>query len=176
MHDYEPWQAWEGKTPGEMDRWIKELGQEDKGYEAPEKQYFVAAWENMRLVPWIAFYGTWDFTRATGEKAWLGQFDQGFEIDRESGAAYKRGSGEGYRLQSIHVLYENKVEKYTYPENDGPHLVLVPEGRVHYLMDDTAYNSMMVQLLIAKPDDPRLTEHFKLVYNGFPAVRVYEVK
>jgi hypothetical protein len=42
-------------------------------------------------------------------------------------------------------------------------------------MDDLAYNSMAVQLLIGDPGRPELTRYFKLVHEGFPLVRIYEV-
>ena len=41
-------------------------------------------------------------------------------------------------------------------------------------MDARLYNSLMVQLLVGEPQDPRISPYFKLVYDNVFA-RIYEV-
>jgi hypothetical protein len=41
-------------------------------------------------------------------------------------------------------------------------------------MDAGLYNSLMVQLLVGDPQDPRVSPYFKLVYDNVFA-RIYEV-
>jgi len=176
MHDYAPWTTWQGRSAEDMEHWMADLAVTDHGYKAPHKQYFIVAWENVRLMPWISFYGSWDFTTASGVKGWLGRMNQPFDFNRDRGAVYQTESGEGYYLKTIDILGATKAEHLEYAGNTGPHLLWVPHVGAHFLLDDTIYNSMMVQLLISAPDDPRFKDHFTLVAEGYPVVRIYEVR
>ena len=68
------------------------------------------------------------------------------------------------------------VRRSQFPINqNGPHLVINDATKQAMLMDDMAYNSMAVQLLIGDPSRAEQSRYFKLVHEGFPYVRIYEI-
>jgi len=78
-------------------------------------------------------------------------------------------------FQSFDFLKNGKREFNKYENNYGAHLLYNDPVKQCFLVDDLVYSSILVKLLIDNPETPSLKEHFKLVYEGFPFVRVYEV-
>ena len=56
----------------------------------------------------------------------------------------------------------------------GIHLVIDMLSGSQFIMDSAMYKTMMVQMLLRKPDDPALAPYFRLVY-GNGHTRIFEV-
>jgi hypothetical protein len=87
-----------------------------------------------------------------------------------------RGPNAPIAVKSVDGLSAQGARRALFPVNPAaPHLIINDVAKHVILMDDAAYNSMAVQLLIGDPARAELASYFKLVHEGFPLVRIYEV-
>ncbi|AGW14065.1 STT3 domain-containing protein [Megalodesulfovibrio gigas] len=173
----EPWKAWDAMPRNEMLALLQGLGNATQPlppFAAP--RYVVATFENIRLAPWITYYGTWDMTTQQGLHGRLLEIRDAFRINYEKGEVQFTQREGVLPVASIDVLDRKERRSDVFPRNQGPHLVVHMAAQKYYLLDDQIYNSMMVQLLLEDPKKPRFGDYFSLVYDDFPDVRVFEVR
>lgn len=172
----EPWRVWEDMGLHETQNFLRSLGTEVKGYKPETSQYVVATFENIRLAPWICYYGTWDFDKQQGVHARVAGIKESFNLNWDEGMMVFQDEAQPVEVKSIHVLTADGRKDRHYEQNSGPHLILNSERQRYFAVDDLAFQSMLTQQLIAPKDMERLTRHFELVYDDFPWVRIYRVR
>ncbi|MBI5519247.1 MAG: hypothetical protein HY916_04220 [Desulfovibrio sp.] len=139
-------------------------------------QLLVVCWENLPLLYWISFYGSWDVAAGMGRHFGVMQVSEVMDLDRERGELSLRGRSKPLPLAGAEVLGPGGTRRIPMKETPGaPHLVVNELARQALLLDDAAYASMAVQLLVGDPARPELAKYFKLMHEGFPLVRIYEV-
>lgn len=172
---YEPWRVWNAKKAQEIVNQLRQMAVQDLNIRSGEKQYLVVAKENLPLIPWISFYGSWNFFQQSGIHGFSRAINERFTIDNDKGLLLLGDRKEKIELKSIDFLSREGRTGKTFNNSGGFHAIISQETGSYYIMDDLSYNSMMVQLLIAHPKDVRFTPYFRLVFEGFPFVRIYEV-
>ncbi len=167
--------TYQNKPAAEVNDFFSSLGTVRRQFPRLPNQYLVVTWENLRLIYWISFYGTWDFVTKNGTHFQCLEINKSIDIDNAQGRVIIQGEGP-ITVSSIEVIGGQGIQRKKYPNNVGPHLIFNQIRGEGYLLDDNAYNSMMVQLLICDLNDPRFTDYFSLAWEGFPEVRIYQVK
>lgn len=168
-------ETYQSRPASEVNSFFGSLGVNKREFPRLPNQYMVVTWENLRLIYWISFYGTWDFVTKNGSHFQCLEINKTINIDNAQGRVMLPGEAP-ISVSSIEVIGPQGVQRKNYPNNVGPHLVFNQMRGEGYLLDDNAYNSMMVQLLLCEVNDPRFTEYFHLVWEGYPEVRIYQVK
>ncbi|MBU1248033.1 MAG: hypothetical protein KKB70_04990, partial [Proteobacteria bacterium] len=136
-------------------------------------QYVVVSWQNIPFLGWLSFYGTWDVEKGEGERHQAERVED-FKLDPR-GALVFRGNRPPMPLSSVDML-DGGPYKHKDFANKGPHLVYNKTRQDAVLLDDVAYDSVMVQLLVGQPDQGLINKYFELVVEGTPHVRVYRVR
>ena len=152
------------------------------------------SFEMMRLGFWITTFGNWNFLTQEGKGNALSIVPQGLSYRLENGEVQVEGSDKSILVSTISVFEDGRMTHKDYIQEwfdknpgaseEAQKSFLANRRNVHFLfnrvtgekliMDEGLYSSLMAQLLIGKPNDPRFAQYFKLVYdNGF--VRIYEV-
>jgi len=138
-----------------------------------QDQYLVLSWEGLAVAATISRFGTWDL--ATGEShpgtcyPLLGGV---INFDLDNGAVRVRD--RIYNVQGIDIIGEQGRRRYAWPGRKDHLFVLCNEpSKTVLVLDKTIYDSIMVQMLIEKPE--RFESHFTLVEEGFPFVRVFRL-
>ncbi|CCO23198.1 STT3 domain-containing protein [Maridesulfovibrio hydrothermalis] len=145
-------------------------------YEFPKipKQYIVVSWENIRLAYWILYYGSWNLKTGIGIHPMVQPVATAFSLNPEKGLMLVEGQNplslSGYEL----FKSDMKVSR-RFANSVGPNLVYDQTKSEGFLVDEYVYMSMLTQLLVCDPSNPIVSKHFKLVYEGLPQVRIYEV-
>ncbi|UZP67807.1 dolichyl-diphosphooligosaccharide--protein glycosyltransferase subunit STT3 [Desulfovibrio mangrovi] len=167
--------AWKGKDAQEVNTILADLESRDLKLTLPRKQYLVVSMDSLKLGAWITRFGTWDFAskRMMGYNIRrLGQIsadlDQGYILEAAS------GDSTPLALESADIIGGTGTEHRNYAQFPGIHLVLDLVSGTQFIMDSHMYNSMMVQLLLRKPDDPFIAPYFRLVH-GNGHTRIFEV-
>ncbi len=174
LHEDEPWTQWNRWGLEKTSSFIRELGETPLGYSPEKPIYVVVTFENIRLSPWITYYGTWSFTKREGVHARIANIRDSFNLDWREGIMHFTGEDRSLDVRAVHAMGEASRRDVGYPRNTGPNLLLNAASRQYYALDELAYQGMLTQLLLAKEDSP-LLRHFTMVYDDFPWVRVYEV-
>lgn len=177
LQDYEPWISWEQEAAETVKKFLRNLKKKDLGLRPPSKQYFIVTIENFQLLHWISYYGAWNLDAGQGNQARLVELTETFDVDYDLGrVSFPRDPDLLLDLKSADVIVQGELHHWDFPENPvGYHLVIEDQGERYYMMDDLAYASQAVQLLLGDPHEPRVSENFRLVHEGFPVVRIYEV-
>ncbi len=168
-------ESYQNRPAAEVNSFFNSLGSTKREFPKVPNQYLVVTWENLRLIFWVSFYGYWDFVTKNGTHFQCMEINKNINLDNTIGKVMIPGE-QPISASSIDVLGEQGIQRKSYPNNMGPHLVFNQLRGEGYLMDDNAYNSMMVQLLISDVNDPRFKDYFNLAWEGFPEVRIYLVK
>jgi dolichyl-diphosphooligosaccharide--protein glycosyltransferase len=143
---------------------------------ASRPQYLVVGWDNVVLLYWISYYGSWDVVTGAGRHASVSVLREAVNVDTDNGTLVRMKNGARLPLASAEILSDKGVERLPMPEHAGAaHLVINQPAGQAVLLDDEAYDSMAVQLLIGNPARPEQARYFKLLHEGFPLVRIYEV-
>lgn len=162
--------------------------------EAKGKLYLVVSFEMLRLGFWISNFGNWNFVTRSGEGGALSIVPQELAYRLDTGEVRLEGSTSAIYASSINVFEETGVTRHNYiQEWFDAHPNATPQQQQEFLskrrninfffnrvtdeklaMDEGLYNSLMVQLLMGEPQNPRFSPYFKLVYDNVFA-RIYEV-
>lgn len=171
----EPWTWFSRFKPGKLETALAGFIDKDPGFVQKTEQYLVVTYENFRLAPWITYYGTWDFIRKNGTHGRVLDPAGRIDVDEKQGLLLMDGK-EAAKLASINLLDGKTPLILSFPNNRGPHLLAAPNTGFVYAVDDLVYDSLLVRLLIVKPDDPLVAPHFELVHDDAPNVRVWKLK
>lgn len=174
LRDMRPWETFDRRTAAEVREFVASLGAARYDLRAAPPQYLLTSWEAVRLAHWITYYGTWDVTAGQGvhgSHTRLGAFT----LDREAGMLTPEGQA-ALALRSADELTPAGREARRYDRDHGPRLLVNRPAGQAVLLDDLTYNGMLVRLLLCAPDDAEIAEHFSLVYEGFPLVRIWRAK
>lgn len=138
----------------------------------PDQEY-VVAWDNMRLAGWIIRFGTWDIRDGSFKEGKVTRLQGDLRVDSGKGVAMSAMAGN-LPLISLDVLSEAGAKHASWPRMSGVHLVMNAAAREAYIMDDTAYESSMVQMLVRDPGE--FSRDYELVRDNAPWTRVYRLK
>lgn len=172
---YDPAARWDTMPATEVRGLVDSMRQTDLDLPPAPPQYLVVTWENLDLAYWITYFGSWDLVGGTSSGAQTLR-PRKFEVDSRNGAVALRETGQVVALSSLDLVSAKGRRHGNFSGNEGPHLVLNPDRGDAYLLDDRAYDSMMVRLLIGDPQAPDISPYFKLVVDSFPHVRIYQVR
>lgn len=159
------------------------------------RQFIVVSFEMLRLGFWISNFGSWNFAHPGGEGGALSIVPQALAYQLDKGLVQVEGTGTSIAPASINVFEETGVTCRNYVQEwFDSHREASPEEQKAFLdtrrnvnfffnrvtgeklaMDQRLYSSLMVQLLLSDPQDPRFSPYFKLLYDNVFA-RVYEVR
>ena len=162
--------------------------------EARGKQYLVVSYEMLRLGFWISNFGSWNFRTREGEGGAMSIVTRALAYNLKEGAVQLEGSPAPIYTATISVFDETGVVTRDYVQEwadahpqaspEEQNAFLSSRRNVHCLfnrvtgeklvLDSGIYDSLMVQLLLASPQDTRFSPYFKLVYDNVFA-RIYEV-
>ena len=162
--------------------------------EAKGRLFVVVSFEMLRLGFWISNFGNWNFVTRQGEGGALSIVPQALAYRLDTGEVRLEGSTSTIYASSISVFKETGVTRRNYVQEwFDAHPKATPEEQKEFLsgrrnvnflfnrvtdeklaVDQGLYNSLMVQLLVGDPQDPRFSPYFKLVYDNVFA-RIYEV-
>lgn len=169
-----PADAWSKMSASDVANMVRSFSTNSYDFPKAPKQYVVVNWESIRLAYWILYYGSWNIEDRGGIHPRVVPITKVFDLDSEKGILNIRGEAP-ILLSSYDILKSDMRAHRAVPGSVGPHLMYNEFVRQAFLADDFAYSSMLVQLLLSDPSSPKLAQHFRLVYEGFPMVRVYEV-
>lgn len=171
-----PARRWDSMSARTVQQEIEDLKARDLILPPARPQLLAVCWENVPLLYWISFYGSWDVVAGTGRHAAVMQIGEAMDVDKLRGELRIKSKKTPLPLGSAEVLGAKGLERIRITEHPGgAHLLINEISRQAMLLDDVAYNSMAVQLLIGNPDRPEQSRYFKLLHEGFPLVRIYEV-
>lgn len=162
--------------------------------EAKGRLFVVVSFEMLRLGFWISNFGNWNFVTRQGEGGALSIVPQALAYRLDTGEVRLEGSTSTIYASSISVFEETGVTRRNYVQEwFDAHPRATPEEQKEFLsrrrnvnflfnrvtdeklaVDEGLYNSLMVQLLVGDPQDPRFSPYFKLAYDNVFA-RIYEV-
>jgi len=151
---------------------VNNLRADDQTWPDAPPQYLVVSWENLRLSGWISYYGNWDIVTGTSSPGKIQQVRGEVRIDSSSGSLAV--NGQPMPIDSLDVVEENGTRHFEWQNGSGSHVLINQAARQVFLMDQKMYRSMMVQMLIAPPEN--FAEDFTLVIDRYPWVRAYKVK
>ena len=172
----DPARRWDNFPAAEVQQSLAALATSDQPMQRPPTQYLVVCWETMTLLYWIDYYGSWDLVQGKGTHPKTQAVFEAFTVDPDRGVMRFRNGSTPIPVSSVDMLTKQGNRRAIFPMNPGaPHLIINEVARQVFLQDDQAYNSMAVRLLIDNPGRPDLAGYFKLVHDGFPLVRIYEV-
>jgi hypothetical protein len=175
--NHEPWKAWVTWSVQEMDAWLKGLGEAGSPPDlARAPQYLLVQWEGIPSLPWIQYYGSWDFETLEGQRSRVSRVIMPRELDLETGV-FQFDGDQILPVVTVDLLDEANSQHYNYPENGGgPHLLLNNETGEVLLLDEGAYRSTFIQFLILPADRLGDAIPFKLLIDEQPFVRMFELK
>ena len=162
--------------------------------EAKGRQFVIVSFEMLRLGFWISNFGNWNFATRTGEGGALSIVPQPLAYKLETGEVRLGDSLHSLYVSSINVFEETGMTRRDYIRQwfdahpnakvEEQKQFLASRRNVNFFfnhvtgeklaMDAGLYNSVMVQLLVGNPQNPRFSPYFRLVYDNVFA-RIYEV-
>jgi dolichyl-diphosphooligosaccharide--protein glycosyltransferase len=162
--------------------------------EQKSRQFIVVSFEMLRLGFWISNFGNWNFITRQGEGGALSIVPQALAYKLDTGAVHLQGSANAVYAASISVFEETGLTRRDYVQEwfeahsgasqEEQKAFLSERRNIHFffnritgeklVVDETLYNSLMVQLLTGSPQDQRFSPYFRLVYDNVFA-RIYEV-
>ena len=154
------------------EEFVDDLGKQQGRVPTNIPNYFIVSWENLRLAGWISYYGNWDIVTGTSSPGKM-QRVQG-EVRIDSAAGTMTVNGQPGPIDSLDVVEEQGTRHFEWPNGSGSHVLINQASKQVFLMDSKMYRSMMVQMLIAPPEN--FAEDFELVVDRYPWVRAYKVK
>ena len=139
-------------------------------HDLPE-QYLVLTWDDLKRAHTILSYGRWDFLNAAPGPGTFIVIRERARIDMKTGIM--KISNRSWQLSSKDMIKGHKKRHVSWPEKNGWHALEKSGDRDIYLMDDAAYQMMMVQMLIGEPR--KFQPYFDLIIDDFPVARIYRI-
>ena len=175
--DFKPWETWDTWSQAVWEAWLDGLGSgETRSEPLPASQYLIVQWEGIPALPWIQFYGSWDFETFEGQRSRVSKVVMPLELELETGV-FRFHDDQIVQAVTVDLLGDPGGQHYDYPDNaGGPHLLLNNVTGEVYLLDETAYRSTFTQLLILPSEQLDELSPFKLLIDDQPFVRVFELR
>lgn len=194
-HGNVPGDIFQGMTGPEAQELVRRLkNPATPPIDAPGKQYVVVSFDMFDLGFWISTFGNWDFVEREGRGYAISIVPQALAYRLDRGEVVMKGTNVMVPAASIDIFADGRLEHRDYvtppqflPDNKAINAWKKDVERrrnVHFLfnkvtgeklvVDDRMYDSLMVQLLIGKPNAPRFAPYFQLIYDNI-FCRVYEV-
>lgn len=173
MSDYRPWDVWERAGVDAFDRQSEQSSLWPLVRETMEAQYVAVQWEVLSALPWMTYYGTWDFEASEGQFAHVEYIVQPPRIDMNSGELLG-WEVPALKVASLDVLGPGESQHYDFDQDRrGLHLLINQATDKAHLLDSNAYYSTIVQLLVQSPDELANSSPFTLVVRRDPYVRIF---
>ena len=137
------------------------------------EQYFLLSWDNLNLSRWITIFGNWDLRTGQGEGGRLQRVRSEIRFDLETGILSLE-EGEEVALKGFLHVGGGGPREFRWDANTNHYAVFNDALKQFLLLDETLYKSMLVRMLLADPEE--FTEHFELVVDHTPWVRVFRVR
>ncbi len=162
---------------------LEKLGNESIPLKKVPTQYLVVSYKDIRIAKWIMFYGNWDMSSGTTEQPTLRRFGPGQVAVNPGIGGVMTGNGRKNAITSMDLLDIGKSTHYDYPQNTysprlvpkTPHLLFNKAAGESSFFDSKTYDSMLVRLFTGDPESDDIKPYFRLVADGLPFVRIYEV-
>ena len=152
---------------------VEFLAEEDKSFSKDlPPQYFVLTWQNMSLAYWISHFGNWDLAKGEASPGRIRQIRGEASFNTRKGTIQLRD--RSLPLGELTLIRESGIRTESWPNSSNVHAVLNQVMGELFIMDGKIYNSMMVRMLLDEPS--QFSDHFELVMNRAPWVRVYRAK
>ena len=135
--------------------------------QADGKQYLVLSFDMLDLGFWISTFGSWNFLSKEGRGYAISIVPQALSYRLDKGEVVMKGS-------NINVPAAIKAWKEDMERRRNVHFMFNRVTGEKLVIDDRMYNTLMVQLLICDPGDPRFAPYFRLIFDNV-FCRVYEV-
>lgn len=173
LHEYKPYLKWAKMPASEVKGLLDRMKMEEVVQEPAPPQYVAVSWRLLNLMGWISYYGTWDLESGQGTKHKSSRV-RDFTFDPRGYVVFNN-KGKALPVSSVDLL-DGGPHKHKYFSGSGPHLVMNKQRKEAYLLDDVAYESVLVQLLIGQPGQGLIGRYFELVVDDSPHARVYRVR
>ena len=157
---------------GAVQEFVEELATSQQELASSVPNYLVVSWENLRLAGWISYYGNWDIVTGASSPGKVQRVQGEVRLDTSAGSMMI--NGQLAPIDSLDVIEEKGTRHFEWPNGSGSHVLINQASKQVFLMDAKMYRSMMVQMLIAPPEN--FAEDFELVVDRYPWVRAYKVK
>jgi dolichyl-diphosphooligosaccharide--protein glycosyltransferase len=172
-HGSDPSLEWAKMPAAGVKALLEDMKLNEREYPGLSNQYVVVPWEILRIMRWITFYGTWDLENGEGVYGNSQPLTR-FRVDPRGGVILP--DGKVVPISSVDLLDGGSYKHQDFFGSMGPHLIMNDALKQAYLVDDLVYNSAIVQLLVARPETSWIANHFELVRDDLPFVRVYRVR
>lgn len=135
-------------------------------------QYLIVSWDNLEIAREISIFGTWDFSAGASTPGQIIRTKGKIKFDMQKGILYE--DEKPFKVSAADLLSEHGRKHYAWPENkNGVFVIRNAIIDSMYLMDESVYNSLMVQMLIREPET--FEPYFKLAIDRFPFIRAYRL-
>jgi hypothetical protein len=171
---YKPWERWEACLPKDFEQCLEEIRQ-TRIIRSHDPQYLILQWDALELLPWMTYFGTWDFNLQQGQRASITYLNESGHLFLEQGL-FQVGEDNFIYLDTIDLLGPGSVEHFEFRRSqDGVHLMVNELTEEIIILDDQAYRSTFVQLLIAPVGSLSSEPLPELVLDNLPFVRIFRV-
>ena len=140
--------------------------------QADGKQYLVLSFDMLDLGFWISTFGSWNFLSKEGRGYAISIVPQALSYRLDKGEVVMKGSNINVPAASIDVFSDGQLDHMERRRN--VHFMFNRVTGEKLVIDDRMYNTLMVQLLICDPGDPRFAPYFRLIFDNV-FCRIYEV-
>jgi dolichyl-diphosphooligosaccharide--protein glycosyltransferase len=179
-----PWETWNKQPAEEVEAYLASLAEKDIEARPGRKNYLVVSLEQLRVLPWISQYGNWSLKGHEGRRALVAKQDSKGIANIQQGSIFYPALEQQIRLSSIDRIEiaqdasgpgDATLQHHEYGRDYGPHLISMSALGESFLLDDLAYESLLVRLLLFDSNSEKIAPYFKLIHEHYPLVRVYEV-
>lgn len=170
-----PSTVWDKMRASDVSALIKSFGSKNYNFPVKNKQYLVITWKDVNLAYWILYYGSWNVATGMGVHPSTSLVNSAFSLDVNQGFMLIKGEQSKIPLSTVRILGKNEITVKGFDHPKAPALLYNKVLRQGFMLDEFSNSSMLVRLLSEDPESPAISRHFKLVYEGSPFVRVYEV-
>ena len=136
-------------------------------------QYLVVSFDILRLGYWISNYGSWNFALRESKGFNISSISKALKYNVDDGMVRVEGRDE-VQADSLDILDEKGLKRYSYYRYNDRHFIFNNLSGDKLALSDGLYNSLLVQLLLSPPDDPRFRKDFQLIFDNVYC-RVYRV-
>ena len=138
-----------------------------------QDQYLVFSWEDLVVASTISRFGTWNMATGESHPGTCYPLEGGvINLDFDNGTLLLKDAV--HKVQGIDIINEQGRRRYSWPgRKDRLFIVCNETSKTALAMDKTIHDSLMVQMLIEKPE--RFRSYFTLVEEGVPFIRVFRL-